>query len=388
MTRNLNSMKWYILFVLFILSLIACNKPSNIVNGANTPVFKFNGTIGNDQINYQAGVNRLYMFSNYFKDSQNLWTLEGTFATDSCSTCEPYLSFQVKDVETTNGSTLAKDYAEIFKNLILNSYSIDSILTTTATEVFTFTADESNPIGTQFDWDFGDGIHATNGTVTHIFPVTGERDVQLITTFGNYKDTIVNHIDASFNSTCRVQFTTTGTADSLLCTAPSGFQSYLWMFGNGLSSSVQNPNISFQQPGIYTVQLNATSVGCNSVLGFKRKVAVQQTLGTYCLANYHYQTSQSTTTTFQPRINKNAFVVTYKKNGNTYYSFKPSKSLNQSNVPIFTLHDINLYVPNEKNQSTVWVTGNVDTWLYNYTNPSDSIRMTTNELKFAIAFPR
>lgn len=388
MASHVNHLKWYFLLLIFVLSLIACNKPSNIVNGSNTPVFKFQGTIGTETINYQAGVNGLYMFTNYFKDSQNLWTLEGTFAHDSCPTCEPYLSFQVKDVETTNGSTLSKDYAEIFKNMVLTSYSLDSIITTTPTEIFTFYADESNPIGTQYQWDFGDGIQSTQSTVTHIFPIIGERDVTLITSFGNYSDTITNRIDATLNSTCRVQFTTSGTVDSMMFIAPSGFQSYLWSFGNGLASTQQNPLISFSQPGIYPVQLSTTNITCSSGMQFLRKLAVLQTPGSYCLANYHYETNNSTVTTFQPRINKNAFVITYKKNGNTYYSFKPSKSLNQSTVPIFTLHELNLYVPNEKNQSTVWVTGAVDTWLYNYSNPLDSLHMTTSDLKFALAFPR
>lgn len=383
-------MKRLLIGLLALSALAACNKPPVVNYGSPTPIFNFKGTIGNDTLTLEAGVNHIYMYTNYFKDSQNLWTLEGTFANDSCSLCEPNLTFQVKDVETSTGSTLSGDFQELFGNTVLTSYSIDSVMTQTPVETFNFMVDQGNPSGTTYFWSFGDGTSSSLASPSHIFPLLGTRNVRLISTYNGFTDTLTNLIDASYNSSCRVQFNYYASSpDSVMMTAPLGFNSYLWDDGNGGFYSSPTIIVNYgSAANIFTATLTAAATGCSSNIAFSKKIAVNKTPGTYCLSNYSYTTSLTTQLAFQPRINKNAFIITYKKDGKTYNSWKPIKGLNQSTEPVFTLNSFNLYIPNEYNQSTIRVNGSVDTYLYNKDNANDSIKIKSNELNFAVAFPR
>lgn len=380
-------MKYYFLLLLFILALISC-KPTPINPGSGSPVFNFKGTIGTETLDLEAGVNHIYMFSDYFKDSQMLWTLKGYFAKDSCINCEPYLSFEVKDLQATSGSTLVGTAAEIFAHQVFNSYSMDSIMTNTSVEVFHFSADSSNPAGTTYSWDFGDGTGSTLFNPTHIFPLppTGNRTIRLVAHYNNYTDSLSNSIDMSYGSSCRVQ--TSLSPDSFLsisANATGGFSSYVWNFGNGTTGTGQSASTVYNSPGIYQVSVTANSSLCTGIT-YKQKIAIQPQ-APYCLANFWYNTLISNQMVYEPRINGNVFIITYKNNGKTYLSYKPAVGLNQSDVPVFTLQNFTLYVPNEKNQSTVRVSGVVDAWLYNQNNINDSIRIHSNQLNFAMAFP-
>jgi hypothetical protein len=46
-----------------------------------------------------------------------------------------------------------------------------------------------------------------------------------------------------------------------------------------------------------------------------------------------------------------------------------------------------MYGKNEKGNNTVKASGIVDTYLYNSLNPSDSIKIKSNNLTFGVAYP-
>ena len=75
----------------------ACSKKDVPENIYGTPVFLFEGEIGSDQIDYKAGVNSLYMYTDFFKDNQDIYTLKGVLAQELCESCSPYLCFEFKD---------------------------------------------------------------------------------------------------------------------------------------------------------------------------------------------------------------------------------------------------------------------------------------------------
>lgn len=351
------------------------------------PVFSFIGQIGNDSIHYQAGVDHLFMYSNYYKDAQNLISLQSYFAPDNCSNCEPYLAFEVKDFDISIGSGLAGTPFDIF-NLggTFTSYSLDSILSTNQVEVFNFTA-ESNTIGTSYAWDFGDGGTSTLASPSYIFSSGGIKNVRLTTQYGGTIDSLTIPINTDFNSACRVQFTSfvdTLSGYVVIVNASSPlFSLYNWDFGNGNTGFGQFDSSAYSTTGKYTITLNATTPSCNAV--FKRKVNFGFFSPT--LANFSYTTNSNTITTFLPRLNTRAFIITYKKDGKVYKSYKNVQGINQSANPIITLSGVQGYSANSNGDKTLLITGNADTYLYNQSNASDSIRLQSKELKIAFAYP-
>lgn len=159
---------------------------------------------------------------------------------------------------------------------------IDYMLIHNATAVPDFTANrtevnENWPIqfndtstGTVFtwDWDFGDGTGSTDRNPIHSYPNFGTYTVNLTTsndggtTFEEKTDYIVVH-----NATPTAQFSVNRTevnenwpiqfTDGSFGTV----HNYLWEFGDGVTSTEQNPVYAYPTFGTYTVRLTVSNDG-------------------------------------------------------------------------------------------------------------------------------
>lgn len=125
-------------------------------------------------------------------------------------------------------------------------------------------------LGTVFtwDWDFGDGTGSTDRNPVHRYPHFGTYTVNLTTsndggtTFEEKTDYIVVHnttpvAQFSMNRTevnehWPIQFTSLSTGT---------IHDYLWEFGNGVTSTEQNPVYAYPNFGLYTVRLTASNDG-------------------------------------------------------------------------------------------------------------------------------
>ncbi|MEO0471822.1 MAG: PKD domain-containing protein [Bacteroidota bacterium] len=136
---------------------------------------------------------------------------------------------------------------------------------------------------TIWQWDFGDGNGATQQFPTHTYTADGNYDVQLMVEDENgCRDTTVisNYIKltnpvANFTLDqplgcpgLDVSFTDTSIPDTTLV-------SWIWDFGDGSSSVVQNPQHVYANPGVYTVSLTITNVlGCADTYTWINAVSV------------------------------------------------------------------------------------------------------------------
>ena len=126
------------------------------------------------------------------------------------------------------------------------------------------------PALSSYQWDFGDGTTSTNENPAHIYHLPGVYTVTLIsfsaegcsdtlvkldyvTVPGTYSEfTMANAVNC-FNTA--VQF-----VDLSI-----GATNWFWNFGDGFTSTMQNPTHTYQDSGSYTVTLiTSNSTGCSA----------------------------------------------------------------------------------------------------------------------------
>jgi gliding motility-associated-like protein len=123
-----------------------------------------------------------------------------------------------------------------------------------------------------YAWDFGDGTTSTAANPTHIF-AEGLYTIQLITTTaGGCRDTVrsIGGIRASSKPTAAfiatprevcaftpVQFTNQSTGE---------VNNWLWLFGDGGSSTQANPSHAYEDTGFFNVTLIVGNYGCYDTL--------------------------------------------------------------------------------------------------------------------------
>lgn len=129
-------------------------------------------------------------------------------------------------------------------------------------------------------WDFGDGATDTVQNPTHTYAQSGLYPVTLtIVTADGCQSTVSMEVYAGdypwTEYDCQAMFlplpdsTGSGFLFLDLSIANNPIQSWEWQFGDGTSSTEQNPYHTYSQPGVYTVSLTITADSCNSMIAFE-----------------------------------------------------------------------------------------------------------------------
>jgi len=162
----------------------------------------------------------------------------------------------------------------------------DSINVTNPTQFIDLSqAAGGGPI-TSWSWNFGDGTTSTVQNPIHLFASPGTYTVCL-TIHGadsSCYDNTCKTVVISATTGCQANFTYTCTAPTFMAVQFNDLSTgnptaWLWNFGNGTSSSIQNPLYVFPAPGYYTVCLTISGNNCTST--FCQNVIVQDS------TNYH-----------------------------------------------------------------------------------------------------
>ncbi len=163
----------------------------------------------------------------------------------------------------------------VTKTSFVNIGNLDASFTTSASTGCTNNkisfSNTSVPGSGNSTWYFGDGTSATGKDTTHAYNNPGTYTVKLVVKFNNCSDSTTQTI--TINQGPNIQFSatpTTGCAVPLstqFTNATTGASSYLWLFGDGNTSTAVNPSHSYSAFGNYTVRLAATGTnGCNDTL--------------------------------------------------------------------------------------------------------------------------
>ncbi len=158
------------------------------------------------------------------------------------------------------------------------------------TKTFTSTTNSIDTV-TSYLWDFGDGTTSTNPTPTHTYNSPGIYPVTvIITTAGGCSDTatmargiIVNSKPvAIFSATPKVacaktmvNFTDESTGSPIR---------WLWDFGDGATSILQNPGHVFNDTGYKSVQLIIWNSGCSDTVKYQKYVYIKPPIARFIVA--------------------------------------------------------------------------------------------------------
>ena len=127
---------------------------------------------------------------------------------------------------------------------------------------------------TQLEWDFGDGSPISNANnPSHVFPAIGNYDVQLVAFGGSgCSDTIIQTITITDIPIADFSFQTACTNDTTFFTdlSTGNPDTFAWDFGEGNTSTDQNPSHVYTTSGSYNVSLTVayTASGCSNTITF------------------------------------------------------------------------------------------------------------------------
>jgi len=145
------------------------------------------------------------------------------------------------------------------------------------------TFNNTSTVVNKYNWTFGDGQTSTTRNPSHVYAKAGTYSVGLgITTTEGCSDNTTQSITVYDNPVA--DFSTSdvchGSATSFTnnSTLALGTMTYSWDFGDGNSSSAENPSHTYANAGTYTVELTVTAPGgCVDVMTKTVKVNVQPT---------------------------------------------------------------------------------------------------------------
>lgn len=133
----------------------------------------------------------------------------------------------------------------------------------------------------KYQWDFGNGTilpatPSTSSTITYSYPNSGNYTIKLKVFNGAGCDsaTTSNNVSiaaAALSTNSNWSYTSDDLDFNFTREAITNAASYKWDFGDGATSTLQNPSHSFANPGAYTIKLSAAS-NCGSTYEFSVQI--------------------------------------------------------------------------------------------------------------------
>ncbi|GAA5036506.1 hypothetical protein GCM10011506_30330 [Marivirga lumbricoides] len=173
----------------------------------------------------------------------------------------------ILEVEGANGcNNRIKKSITLYEPLpVTFSSSAQGAICSQKPTLFTNTTD-SPPIST-YEWSFGDGTTSTEENPEHVYQSAGDYTVRLSVAFAGCESFAEQTI--TVNPGPEVSFSTIdnclGQSISFNNTSSGDFiSSYLWDFGDGTTSTQENPEYTFETAGVKNISLTAfTTNGCD-----------------------------------------------------------------------------------------------------------------------------
>ncbi|MFY7884500.1 MAG: PKD domain-containing protein, partial [Dolichospermum sp.] len=263
-------------------------KPVSNFNVGGSSICAANLTVAFN--NSSTGSGNTYLW--YFGDGNT------STATNPTNIYSSIGSYDVKLVTTNaNGCKDSVTQTITIGNKPIADFSVNNNAQCLSGNQFTFTNNTSG-IFTSSYWDFGDGITSLFTNPSKSYTTAGTYSVKLIVANGNgCKDSInktiivadnpIAKFSASGNTSC------SSTLNINLNNTSTGLgNTYLWYFGDGVTSTTANPSYTYSASGSYIIRLVVTnSAGCKDstersvTFASKPTAAFVTNLNNQCLNN-------------------------------------------------------------------------------------------------------
>lgn len=174
-----------------------------------------------------------------------------------------YNSFGCSDVKTRT------NYISVIPK-VATSFTVNDSMACDTNQIFNFSS--TTPGANSWLWSFGDGSISIVSTPQHTYATAGSYTISLITgNANNCTDTLIKNNYISITSNQTAAFTSNTTNGCTL--SPISFSnnstnvvSWLWNFGDSVTSTLQYPTHTYQNSGNYTISLAiTTSNNCSYV---------------------------------------------------------------------------------------------------------------------------
>jgi PKD repeat protein len=149
--------------------------------------------------------------------------------------------------------------------------------------------DGSTGSPTSWSWDFGDGGSSTDEDPSHTYTADGNYTVSLTASNAVGSDTATEDNYITVGSAPVASFTATPTSGmapltvQFTDTSSGSPTSWSWDFGDGGSSTVQNPAYTYTSPGTYSVNLTVTGPGGSNTTTEESSISVTAAPSTLAL---------------------------------------------------------------------------------------------------------
>ena len=167
----------------------------------------------------------------------------------------------------TNGSSCSQ-FVNPYATYIIKGGDADFSVSQTVCPPYTGTFTDLSSNAVSWFWEFGDGTTSTLQNPSHVYVSGGSYNVSLTittsdgctyTSFHNYA---VTFLPLSANPIASTTDTVLPMTVDFLANS-SGATGWLWDFGDGNTSNIQNPTHVYTTPGPYNITLTLSNSGCS-----------------------------------------------------------------------------------------------------------------------------
>lgn len=392
MSKN-HSMKQITIYILLIIiTLGSCTQSDLVAPLVEEPVFTIESTLDNEALNWEAGNDNVYMFTEYSIDSLDIYTFTGRLAKDSDCTidCEESLTFSIR----SSYATPTLDDFNIDEALIVSDYGYYLSNGSGVTgHIYTFDGALDDPIfGTQaveYLWTInGNIINSPSGSVISYFDSLGnDFNIRLEMSNPNQCTSYIQKtISAGQINTCDLILDVVPVFDStqileyqFSINPPSGINGTTYLWGNSIISADSFTLSPFTQ--LPNNILNFSIIDSLGTCGVDMGICISSNGGSniqgISIPELNYSV-EPIATMDNEQFSK--VIIEYKNADGIVYSSANTDFDNNA----FTITKIEDFENNENGEKTKKLTIDYSATLY---TPNGDSKFITGEGVIAIAYP-